>query len=619
MKRKLIDFDVFKQIEKGSLSNAEYELLEAEDILAEALNIDSISLHCFGENNVTYTTPDGTFVYASYKLDENALILENIEELVIDESQEKQNATKILSTMVEELIEGHENKAHDLFNEYIELGINKRLFSETRTNKRLVPIRKKIGNKWKVVKYEPGKAKKHGKSQPASVVAKRAKAKKLGAKKMSLSEKKRRKALRSQAHKRYGFMKEASAAKIANITENVLEYVNYVELGPVLKETVARFDENQNIVSLRIPTTKVRNEGKILSFNWKTMNTELKVCRDAGKNLAENIDFCKDVGNLKRQNAFNNADAFQEALEALVVKYPDVVYVTEQELANIVKEALNTVGIINYDDEICQFMAEGLLRTAHNIHSDRVDRVLKLADCTSCKEYDCFQEAVSKFYVKIDETTTLEMQVFYDLYTVVGEIYRTAVKSGDEVIAGEAQAYAKDLSAICEGQLEPDIELAEEVADWAYELVEANLSGAGEWNPSNSTHHTIVGDHPNMSKLAHVDGIPSKYSGDWPDSAPVSDGKSYHNNLADKMRNRSWSNVGGPDTYPSLQNPYVPKPFGDYTMKGETGVDKNSDTGLTQVQGDTWPSLQNPYVPKAETPESYKMNKGKEADLVVEK
>jgi len=85
------------------------------------------------------------------------------------------------------------------------------------------------------------------------------------------------------------------------------------------------------------------------------------------------------------------------------------------------------------------------------------------------------------------------------------------------------------------------------------------------------------------------------------------------------MRHKSWSNVGGSDTVPDLTNPYVPKAFGDYTLKGEPGVDKNSDSGLAQMQDDTWPSLQNPYVPKAETAQTYKMNKGKETDLVVDK
>ncbi len=608
-------------MEKESLSNAEFELVEAEDILARAMDVDYTELHCYGESDVIYSTPDDTYIYASYKVDDDAIILENIEELVLDESQEQQNARKVLATIVDELIEGNETKADNLFDEYINLSITKRVFSEAKKHpsKRLIAKRKKVGGKWKVIGYVAGKKKPHASySQASGLVAKRAKAKRQATRKLSSGEKVRRKKLRQAAHRRYGFMKEA-ADTIANISDNVMEYVNYVEMGPVLKETVAKRDTDGNIVALRIPRVAIRNEGKILSFNWKTMNTDVKVCRDAGKNLAENMDFCKAIAELKRHNAFDDSDALQVTLENIVVQWPNVIYTTHKELSNIVKEALQVIGVTNWDDETCNFMAEGILRTAHSVHADRVEKILKLANSPTCKEYECFQEAVNELYAKVDEATSVEMQVFYDLYTVVGEIYKTAIRNGDEILQEEAELYINDLAAICDGQLKPDVDLAAEVAEWAYEIVEANLSGAGDWNPSNSVHTTISGDHPDMAKLAKVDGIPSKYSGDWGDSAPVSDGKSYKNNLPEKMRNRAWGNVGGPDTYPSLQNPYVPKPFGDYTLKGEPGVDKNSDSGLGQVQGDTWPGLQNPYVPKAETPQSYKMNKGKEQDLVVDK
>jgi hypothetical protein len=40
MKRKLVEFDVFKRIEKEAVSTAERELALAEDVLAKALGTD---------------------------------------------------------------------------------------------------------------------------------------------------------------------------------------------------------------------------------------------------------------------------------------------------------------------------------------------------------------------------------------------------------------------------------------------------------------------------------------------------------------------------------------------------------------------------------------------------
>jgi hypothetical protein len=67
-----------------------------------------------------------------------------------------------------------------------------------------------------------------------------------------------------------------------------------------------------------------------------------------------------------------------------------------------------------------------------------------------------------------------------------------------------------------------------------------------------------------------------------------------------------------------LNNPYVPTPFGDYKIKGEKAIEADSDQLAHWGTGDTWPGLQNPYTPAAVTPYTYKMNHGKEPDLVVD-
>ncbi len=121
-----------------------------------------------------------------------------------------------------------------------------------------------------------------------------------------------------------------------------------------------------------------------------------------------------------------------------------------------------------------------------------------------------------------------------------------------------------------------------------------------------------------MAKKAKQGYSPaSDFSGNYGDSAPVSDGKKVGS--GDEMRNKSWSNIGGEDTFPSLKNPYIPKASDTYTMKGEKGVDKDDDGIVHSAGSDTWPNLQNPYVPKGETAQSYKMNNGKDTDLVVDK
>src|SRR5581483_11868257 len=121
-------------------------------------------------------------------------------------------------------------------------------------------------------------------------------------------------------------------------------------------------------------------------------------------------------------------------------------------------------------------------------------------------------------------------------------------------------------------------------------LVETNLTDS-PWDVSNSVHTTISGDHPAMAEKAKKGYSPaSDFSGDWGDVAPVSDGKSYRGGLADEMRNNAWGNWSSEDTWPGLSNPYVPKPFGDYKMKGEKNATEDGESDWSRWQSsDTWP------------------------------
>ena len=90
MKRKLISYDVFESIKRDSLSNSEQELSEAAPVLARALEVEQLELLSFGPENVLFEAIDGTYVHASYTMDEENISFENIEQLAIDDETEKE-------------------------------------------------------------------------------------------------------------------------------------------------------------------------------------------------------------------------------------------------------------------------------------------------------------------------------------------------------------------------------------------------------------------------------------------------------------------------------------------------------------------------------------------------
>lgn len=602
MKRKIISHDVFHNYEKQSVINTENELVEAQDVLSEALGLDFLELHTFGESDVTYETPNGNYIHATYTIDDEKVILENIEELIIDEASEKNNSREIVSRMVEAIVNEKEVEATQQFESYLNSSYVKRVFNEAT---------------WKVTASKPtGRSSKlRHKRRNRSAVAKGVRSRRKTLKAMSPGQKRALGIQKSRAKKKLGGTTNKRARvyarKVKNqlkewntLSENVLEFINYRKFGPVFNKTILESDDQGNIVSVTLPNLKKRNEGKILSFNWKTTDTTVKVLRGKMKDLNEDQNFAKATAELKRYNNISDNQALEETLENIVTKWPDVLYLTEAELADQIKKALTFAEVNNFDDETCQFMAEAILRTAHNAHVDRVSKIAKLsgteqdvtAECKDCEDaYSNFKEVAENLFNKVDEEFSVELQVFSDLAEALTQV-QNLVEDNEE-LNEEIEELIEQCNSIATQESKVDYEFAEEVADFLNSFVEANIEGASNDWSLDTPHNTVNGDNPVLSKKAKADGAASNYPGDWKSPAPVSDGKDYDGNLDDEMKNHALANSEN-DTWPSLNNPYILK-ADSFKMKEKSVVDDNENLGQDQ-SSDTWPNLENPYCPKAE-------------------
>ena len=606
MKRKLISFEAFKNLQENSLTRIEEELILAEEILGKTLGTE-VELFSFNENSVTYKTADDNFINAIYKVEDDQVIFENIQELVIDEESAKKGARKAISEMVDAIIESKTDKANEKFDEYFSLPTVRHQLSEAVKFK--VSVSKPTGKRSKL----------YHKKQPRSLVAKRVRARKMSQKRLSKSKKSELARKRNSAAKRLGKSKNPrwrtyvravkNMKEWANLANNVIGYVEYKELGPILTESIIQPDNKGNIVSVAIPSMQKRNEGKVLSFQWKTLDTDLKVLRGNAKKLNEDQTFIKAVAELKRYNNTSDNTALEEALENVVSKFPTVLYLTQEELTNNIAEAFEIANITNYDDNTCKFIAEAILRTAHNAYTDRVKKIGTAAgsktditaECKECRDaYVEFQNVASKFFANLDESENIDMRVFSDLYKALHEMHKTATEIGDEATKIETASYMSDIEAVLSKTQTPSLELAETIADYINDLVEANLDNSGEWK-DHGVHTSVGGDHPNTAWNAKQgDAVPSKFNGKdeyGVNNAPVSDGKDLGG--SDEMANNALGNEGGDHVWPSLNNPYIPDPF-TFTMKGEKGADKDNDEIGTFQSNDTWPNLNNPLHPKAD-------------------
>ncbi|MHA2427809.1 MAG: hypothetical protein ACXADB_07280, partial [Candidatus Hermodarchaeia archaeon] len=148
MKKKLINYDVFERIEQDSLSSAEAELAEAAPIFAKALQLNCAELHCFGPSDVLFETCDGSYVHANYQVKDSYITFDNVEELVLNEETEYNKQRDLIGDMLDALLEDKEEKANQLFSEYLTLPRTRRIFVERKEKKAISdegPILERIG------------------------------------------------------------------------------------------------------------------------------------------------------------------------------------------------------------------------------------------------------------------------------------------------------------------------------------------------------------------------------------------------------------------------------------------------------------------------------------------
>jgi hypothetical protein len=596
MKRKLIGYDAFEKIQSESLTNVQAELEAAAGPLAEVLDLDGLKVESYGLDKVLFETEEGDLVHADYKISNGHVQFDNIEQVVLNEAAENEKAREVVSKMIDALIESDDAAAGDMLKEWFSMPRSRRILSEAKIKRRTLK-RKTVNGKVEYVGVEKGlqNTRRVGKKQPRWLVMKRMKAKMMNNKKRPQAEKNRLKALR----KRVKLMKEWNL-----LAENVLGFVDYTQNGPDV-DNCKVLRKGDDVVGVKVPTMRLRNEAKILKFDWKTMNTDVVVKRNSGKRLAENSEFVKEIAELKRLNALSDR-GFEESVEKTSTKFPNVIYLTEGELAATVKKALESVDASNFDDETCLFIAEALLRTVHENFVDTVAKIVKIAGGKINEEaadrYAEFKNLAEGLYARLDEESALEMQAFVDVYEALRQVHETAKEEQNESVAESSASHLDGLLPIVSGSAAPDFEVLGEAAEWLYDIVEAS-------DPENwGTQEPVVradGEHPELAKKGKHSQSPADMEGETPDAQLTSDGKDYRGAAAKELANDGWSNLGGDGVYPSLDNPYVPKAEVPKIV-GEKDVDSDSDQLAHWGDNDTWPNLQNPYSKPSVTPKEAK-------------
>jgi hypothetical protein len=576
MKKKLISFDAFKQIENNSVSNAERELVEASEMLAKVLGKERLDLHCINESNVTFVNQDGNLVQADYSFDGDKILLENITELVLDEGSVQQSSKKILESMVDNILEDKIEEASAEFSTYFSIPMLRASFREGSINEGYKPKKGKIPPQFlkNIEKMKAKHAKKKGEKEEK------------GEKEM---ENEGTKVKGRKAHSKVAeCMKKPTVESLSLLANNVLEYVDFMENGNIFQDIRTQKDKSGDVVTVEIPSAKLRNEGKVMKWHKKKGHDKVAEGRGCAMESTNSANWIRAVNDLKRFNALSDHASLQNAFENVAAAWPDLLFLTSGELASKINTTLENSGASNYDSDTCSFLAEGILRTAHRAFAEHVGKVFELAGLPVSEDYNEFAAVSDKVLPMLDAENENTMQVFSDLYRGLYEVYRTADKIGDAYTKAEVGSMIYNVADILNKKQPVDLEVASDAASYLKSLSEAvSLEGA-EWKVP-APHESLNGDNPAIHGYASVDGSPAAHPGKFK-GTPVSDGKSVKVDVEDE-----YTAMKGKDLYPDMSNPYAPKP-GDFKMHGEKAIEDDKDFGGYQ-NSDTLPNMKNPYLP----------------------
>lgn len=574
MKKRFVDFDTYKNIEKNSLTAVERELAEAAELVGSVVNDANLQVFCINEDQVTFLKSDGGLVQANFAVKNDSIVLENLEELAVEENDLENSRKSIVAKMVDNILNEKLDEANTDFSEYFSVPVVKASLREGVINEGKKGKKKKglppALKAW-MAKHGNPLHKKHGK------MSKKDKRK---MKKDTLDHKRLKNLGKKAKHK----MEEWSVT-----SRNILEFVDFRSNGNIYQDVRTQRDAKGNVTAIELPRSNARNEGKVIMMHYKDLANVLH-CRTEAlhENYGSESNWIRAINDMRAFNAMSDNGELLNCFENVVAVWPNLMYLTRSELASKINETLKVSGARNYDDETCEFLADGVLRTAHKTYTDKVSKIYSVAGKSAdLDDYDGFSVVAEAVFRSADEAARAEMQVFKDLYRSLSEVHNTAKFMGDEATRTEVGSLIYECEQVLNRSAKPNLETAEDLALYLQTITEAADMDGGTWEVM-TPHVSLTGDNPFIHKYATMPGNPGSHTGPFK-ASPMSDGKSVKVDVEDYYTGMKGENMGM-----SLSNPYAPKP-GDFKMHGEKAIEDDDDLGTRQT--DAWPTLKNPYIP----------------------
>ena len=416
MKTKKIEQKVFEEIQKKSFATIESELRAAAKHLSKlagkALELDSVN-----EDYVVFKPENQSDVYlkAHYELtDRGTIKFNNFEKIIVDESSKNDERKNILKGMINALMEDDVDTASEQWKEL----------------KNRFPVSEMVKKK----AQGPGKAPGDAGVDNADEEGQEAKGKARTARK---------------ADNKYGTHTSSSEELMTlKAVDDALEewsgsLPNYTEIKKLLIEAaknVAKIvcEEKTDVIKVKMKEEKECDEDDECDEDGeekeeeveeveidtkdkadskekdgkksKKQRDKVKKARDKMKDKEDDEEFEEAIVSLKRDNNAKDEESLSETLSELVSSNPYLIYVSRKELQEMISVILTRREEKNWDEKLCEDIAFGLKKIAHNTYADQaydlikfaaIDEVVGLDEEVSDDDYEAFEQVSEKYFENI--------------------------------------------------------------------------------------------------------------------------------------------------------------------------------------------------------------------------
>ncbi len=495
MKTRKIEQKVFEEIQKKSFETIESELRAAAKHLSRLAgkNLELVSTN---EDYVIYKPEDqqDVFLKARYKVtDRGTIKLNNFEKIIVDESSKNEERKNILRNVINALMEDDPDAATDQWKELKNRFPVSEMVKKKASGTGKAPGDGGVGNADEEDQESKGKAR-----------CKRKEDSKYGSHTSSSEELMTLKAVDDSLEewadslpnfteiKKYLIEAAKSVAKIVCEEKTDVIKIKMKDKKDkkydkddmkYSKKDKMKYnddddddDDDDDIDEIEIDTKDKADKKEKTSKKSKKQREKVKKARTKMKYKEDDKDFEESIVSLKRNNNAKDEESLEDTISEIVSSNPQLIYISKNELKEMISRILTKREEKNWDEDLCEEIAFGLKKVAHNTYADQaydlikfaaVDEVVGLDEEVSDDDYEAFEQVSERYFENVYAVAKKK----YDALRHLSEMLSKSATT----LEGDVKAAGLDASKII-GTVSDFREYASQVAASARNLSEADES-----------------------------------------------------------------------------------------------------------------------------------------------